>query len=125
MNFYEILGVAKQATYDEIRDAYRKMAFLHHPDRCLGDMESCEKFKQAAQAYATLSDPHLRVRYDLTMHVQKPQKKKIEKKSNPLDGFTYADVPRSEVDLWGEKPKKGEKFKDVFSYENDDQLHIR
>lgn len=60
MNFYDILGVSQQATQQEIKSAYRKLAMEHHPDR--GGDES--KFQKINQAYATLSDPNLKNEYD-------------------------------------------------------------
>ena len=64
MDFYEILGVKKDATADEIKKAYRKAALKYHPDRNPGDKEAEEKFKEAARAYEILSDPDKRARYD-------------------------------------------------------------
>ena len=64
MDFYDILGVKKDATADEIKKAYRKAALKYHPDRNPGDKEAEEKFKEAARAYEILSDPDKRARYD-------------------------------------------------------------
>lgn len=63
-DYYEILGVSKSATDDEIRTAYKKMAIKYHPDRNPGDKEAEEKFKEAAAAYDVLHDPDKRSRYD-------------------------------------------------------------
>src|SRR5665647_1730711 len=63
-DFYEILGVAKTASADEIKKAYRKKAIQYHPDKNPGDKESEEKFKEAAEAYEVLSDEQKRQRYD-------------------------------------------------------------
>lgn len=63
-SYYEILGVKKDATADEIKKAYRKKAIQYHPDRNQGDKEAEEKFKEAAEAYGVLSDPEKRQRYD-------------------------------------------------------------
>lgn len=63
-DYYEVLGVAKNATEDEIKKAYRKIAIKYHPDRNPGDKEAEEKFKEAAEAYDVLHDPQKRQRYD-------------------------------------------------------------
>ena len=63
-DYYEVLGVSKNASEDEIKKAYKKMAIKYHPDRNPGDKEAEEKFKEAAEAYDVLRDPQKRARYD-------------------------------------------------------------
>ena len=55
-DYYEILGVARTATEQEVKSAYRKLALQFHPDRNPGDHAAEEKFKEAAEAYAVLAD---------------------------------------------------------------------
>ena len=64
VDYYNILGVDKTASADEIKKAYRRTAIKYHPDKNPGNKEAEEKFKQAAEAYAVLSDPDKRARYD-------------------------------------------------------------
>jgi len=67
-DYYEVLGVAKNANADEIKKAYRKAAIQFHPDKNPGDKEAEEKFKEAAEAYDVLSNPDKRARYDQFGH---------------------------------------------------------
>lgn len=67
-DYYEILGVARTASDQEIKSAYRKLALKHHPDRNPGDKEAEERFKAAAEAYSVLGDPDKRKRYDTYGH---------------------------------------------------------
>ena len=67
-DYYEVLGVDKNATPDELKKAYRKLALQYHPDRNPGDKEAEEKFKEAAEAYDVLSNPDKKARYDQYGH---------------------------------------------------------
>ncbi len=72
-DYYEVLGVDKNATADEINKAYRKKAIQYHPDRNPGNKEAEDKFKEAAEAYDVLSDADKRARYDQFGHSMGPQ----------------------------------------------------
>lgn len=67
-DFYEVLGVSKDASTDDIKAAYRKLALKYHPDRNPDNKEAEEKFKEAAAAYEVLSDPQKRQQYDQFGH---------------------------------------------------------
>lgn len=67
-DYYEVLGVSKSATPEEIKKAYRKKAIQYHPDKNPDDKEAEEKFKEAAEAYEVLSNPEKKQRYDQFGH---------------------------------------------------------
>ena len=68
-DYYEILGVSRDASPDEIRKAYRKMAHKYHPDKTGGDEAAREKFKEVSEAYDTLKNPQKKARYDQFGHM--------------------------------------------------------
>ena len=63
-DYYQILGLKKNASADEIKKAYRKLAVKYHPDKNPGDKGAEEKFKEINEAYAVLSDPQKKAQYD-------------------------------------------------------------
>ena len=67
-DYYEVLGISREAPEQEIKSAYRKLALKYHPDKNPGDRGAEEKFKEAAEAYSVLSDPGKRARYDRFGH---------------------------------------------------------
>lgn len=67
-DYYEVLGVSRNASAEDIKKSYRKLAMQHHPDRNPGNKPAEESFKEAAEAYAVLSDPEKRAQYDQFGH---------------------------------------------------------
>ena len=71
-NYYEILGVAPEASTDEIKKSFRNLAMKHHPDKNKNSEESRQKFMKIVEAYEVLSDEHTRKNYDSTAAVHTP-----------------------------------------------------
>jgi molecular chaperone DnaJ len=93
-DYYEILGVARDATEADLKSAFRKLALQHHPDKNPENREAEERFKECSEAYAVLSDPEKRATYDRFGH-SRPQ-------SFP-DGFPFGgDINDIFGDLFGE-----------------------
>ncbi|MFN2533607.1 MAG: DnaJ domain-containing protein, partial [Pyrinomonadaceae bacterium] len=67
-DYYEVLGVSRTATEQDLKSAYRKLAHQHHPDKNPNDTNAEERFKEAAEAYSVLADPEQRSRYDRFGH---------------------------------------------------------
>src|SRR5262252_9322652 len=67
-DYYEILGISREADDQAIKSAYRRLALTHHPDRNPGSKDAEEKFKEAAEAYSVLSDSQKRAAYDRYGH---------------------------------------------------------
>ncbi|HEV8726277.1 MAG TPA: molecular chaperone DnaJ [Candidatus Binatia bacterium] len=67
-DYYDLLGVSRNASEDDIKKAYRKQALQHHPDRNPGDKQAEEKFKEVSEAYSVLSDAQKRAQYDQFGH---------------------------------------------------------
>jgi len=88
-DYYEVLGVGRQASPDELKRAFRKIAMDSHPDRNPDDEAAAARFKEASEAYAVLSDPGRRSRYDMFGHAA------VEPGGGPAVDFS--DMPFSDI----------------------------
>jgi molecular chaperone DnaJ len=97
-DYYEVLGVSKGATKEEIKKAYRKQALKYHPDKNPGNREAEEKFKEAAEAYEVLSNDDKKARYDRYGHAG------LGGAGNgfPGGGMTMEDIFSSFGDIFGD-----------------------
>lgn len=105
-DYYEVLGVDRNATADEIKKAYRSLAFKYHPDKNPGNTEAEEKFKEAAEAYSVLSDEAKRQRYDQFGHAGSGAGAGA---GGFGGGFTMEDIFSQFGDIFG-----GSAFGDIF-----------
>lgn len=104
-DFYEILGINKSSSQDEIKKAYRKVAMQYHPDRNPGDKSAEEKFKAAAEAYEILSDTDKRAQYDRFGH-----QAFSPGRSNYGGGMNMDDIFNQFGDIFGEDSPFGSFF---------------
>lgn len=91
-NYYEVLGVSRTASQEEIKKTYRRMARQYHPDLNPGDKAAEAKFKDVVEAYETLSNPELRKEYDekgRSKTAEKPSQKKSEASSDVFTQDIY------------------------------------
>lgn len=100
-DYYEVLGVEKSASADEIKKAYRKAAVKYHPDKNPGDKEAEEKFKEAAEAYDVLSNEQKRARYDQFGHAGMEGGAGGYGGGFSGGGFTMEDIFRNFGDIFG------------------------
>jgi molecular chaperone DnaJ len=94
-DYYEVLGVAKTASEQELKSSYRKLAHKYHPDKNPGDKAAEESFKEVSEAYEVLSNPEKRVRYDQFGH-------NFERGPMGGDPFAGANVSDLFVDIFGD-----------------------
>ena len=91
-DYYEVLGVAKNASADELKKAYRVLAKKYHPDANPGDKEAEAKFKEASEAYAVLSDDEKRKQYDQFGHAA------FSNGGGPgAGGFDFSDIDLGDI----------------------------
>ena len=100
-DYYEVLGVAKNANADEIKKAYRKAAIKYHPDKNPGDKEAEEKFKEAAEAYDVLSNEEKRARYDQFGHAGMSGSAGAGGYGGGFGGFSMEDIFSQFGDIFG------------------------
>lgn len=94
-DYYSLLGISRNASPAEIKQAYRKMVFRYHPDRNPGDRDAAEKFKQVLEAYGVLSDSAKRADYDQATRPEGEGPRERESReetfgASPGDGFRFS-----------------------------------
>ena len=111
-DYYEVLGVPRTASPEEIKKTYRKLALRYHPDKNPGDKKSEEKFKELTEAYDTLSDSKKRQTYDQFGHFA--TQAGFQGAGNPFDGFARGGGFGGTAGGF-EQYSQGEGFQDIFS----------
>jgi molecular chaperone DnaJ len=99
-DYYEILGVGKKSSADEIKKAYRKLAMQYHPDRNPGNKEAEAKFKEATEAYEVLKDDQKRSGYDQFGHEGAQASQGFG--GGGMDGFDFNDIFSNFSDIFGD-----------------------
>ncbi len=95
-DYYQVLGVSRDAAEAELKSAYRKLAHQFHPDKAPEDREAEERFKEASEAYEVLSDPEKRARYDRFGHAGGAG-------GNPFEGFGFGGAAGASInDIFGD-----------------------
>ncbi len=108
-DYYEVLGIGRDAGEDDVKKAYRKLAFQHHPDRNPGDKQAEQRFKEATEAYEVLRDPQKRARYDQFGHAATSGGASAQ--GFDFSGFDLADALRAFMrDFGGEAGGFGDLF---------------
>jgi len=113
-SYYQILGVSKTASDEEIKKAYRKLALENHPDKHPGDAVREARFKEVSLAYETLGDPEKRNKYDLGQ--AEPQRTAKQGKARPEPKNPFNNMAMNFDDMFGdifEKPEEKEHTADV------------
>ena len=106
-DYYEVLGISREADKNEIKKAYRKMAIKYHPDKNPDDKSAEDKFKEAAEAYEVLSDPDKRARYDRFGHAGVDQSGGGFRGTG---GMTVEDIFRQFGDIFGDSGSPFDSF---------------
>ena len=95
-DYYQVLGVNKNASGDDIKKSYRRLAMKHHPDRNPDNKDSAEKFKEGQEAYAILSDEKKRQSYDQFGHAG------VDASAGGAGGFDFGDLGDVFGDIFGD-----------------------
>ncbi len=91
-DYYQILGVERKASYEEIKKAYHRLALLYHPDKNPNDKEAEEKFKKIVEAYETLKDPKKRAEHDMKLSMsERPSKRRWRSREYNTEKVRFSD----------------------------------